>query len=1124
MGNGDSTFTCEGAELQPTLTWWGRGHRQSGRNYRKPHQPIRSQRQTSKQSLDSNSGLVERLGDPEVSSVRNGSLSSGENAEKSEVDLSHSWCQDSGFGESPGSSPDLVLKETETKDLSKTRVRKWSDWTGSLRIKKRRVQEPDVSIWLLNPDFPQIPTLNQTQSRQDQRLSLYQTFRPDLESKSTSTRTSSDRDSVPGIDQDQGLDRDHGQDWDQGLDRAVVRRAGWIWIKPLIKLNKDQLELVPWRKWKKYWVTLRGCWLQFFKCPTLDQDSEQDLDPSVGVRTLLGEGDHVGPVLELRVWDSLVQPVPEHPTKEHVFCVSNALGQVYLLQAGSQSDLEAWITAVHSVAAATASRRSGHRGDTLDFLRERVHFLSQKTEEEQRVKKMAALQLSLITEEETRRRVQHQISRWEQSVESLSLDLFRFRSYLCSLQGLELPNPKNPLCSASRASKSMLGKMGLFNVSTLHALVCSRDQATLRRHGHTLIGQSRERRSLIGRSIRRRRSFKSAVKSTQNQSEEDPAVTTAAVEEEKQEELTLQLSRTSSNLDYGFAVIGQVDKEGRSHIYISQVDPNGLSANQGLAVGDQVLSVNGASVSRLDLDLIPSVFSHRTLLLFLRRRNASPDPPANQEIATPSHDLRDTDSWTQDSKDPLNMEAEQSSDRVNSLYQIFPECRAADAEVAPYREAELHTPGPAHLSVCQRIRKVLEELLETEKSYVKDLSLLFDLYLTPLQHQSFLSQHEMEALFGSLPAMLDFQRVFLQTLEQEIDLRPDLSRPETRKLLFSLGGSFLYYADHFKLYSGFCSNHLRVQKVLSRAKTDAAFKHFLDTRNPTNQHSASLESFLIKPVQRVLKYPLLLRELVCLTEEKTPERTHLTEALRSMQKVACHINEMQKIYEEFGSVFERLTAQSSAPYGQVADLSMGDFLLRSSALWLNPAPSLGRMRKDPQLDIFVFKQAVILVFKDPKVKKRLVTRSDLDPVRFKWIIPASAAHIRDSITDSDLDLVHSDVDLETVFSLSFSDAEGKSLLQQALGSFISHDPPPPHPPPLNSTPSYRLQEDQLEDQLQRLHVGEEGRCLKQWRRSLVEMGGALDRDFSVQSLTSIINEDCFYNSLRRRKPRSSVLQ
>lgn len=60
------------------------------------------------------------------------------------------------------------------------------------------------------------------------------------------------------------------------------------------------------------------------------------------------------------------------------------------------------------------------------------------------------------------------------------------------------------------------------------------------------------------------------------------------------------------------------------------------------------------------------------------------------------------------------------------------------------------------------------------------------------------------------------------------------------------------------------------------AKTDVAFKAFLDARNPTKQHSSTLESYLIKPVQRVLKYPLLLRELVSLTDHESEEHYHLT--------------------------------------------------------------------------------------------------------------------------------------------------------------------------------------------------------------------------------------------------------
>lgn len=42
---------------------------------------------------------------------------------------------------------------------------------------------------------------------------------------------------------------------------------------------------------------------------------------------------------------------------------------------------------------------------------------------------------------------------------------------------------------------------------------------------------------------------------------------------------------------------------------------------------------------------------------------------------------------------------------------------------------------------------------------------------------------QMEALFGSLPEMLDFQRVFLQTLEDRIDSCPDFGHLETPEQL-----------------------------------------------------------------------------------------------------------------------------------------------------------------------------------------------------------------------------------------------------------------------------------------------------------------------------------------------------
>lgn len=71
------------------------------------------------------------------------------------------------------------------------------------------------------------------------------------------------------------------------------------------------------------------------------------------------------------------------------------------------------------------------------------------------------------------------------------------------------------------------------------------------------------------------------------------------------------------------------------------------------------------------------------------------------------------------------------------------------------------------------------------------------------------------------------------------------------------------------------SMHTASCYIFFPAKIDQDFKDFLAERNPRQQHSSTLESYLIKPIQRVLKYPLLLRELYSLTDPDSEEHYHL---------------------------------------------------------------------------------------------------------------------------------------------------------------------------------------------------------------------------------------------------------
>ncbi|XP_074674907.1 rho guanine nucleotide exchange factor TIAM2 isoform X2 [Strix aluco] len=563
----------------------------------------------------------------------------------------------------------------------------------------------------------------------------------------------------------------------------------------------------------------------------------------------------------------------------------------------------------------------------------------------------------------------------------------------------------------------------------------------------------------------------------------------------------VHLTKTENISDFGFAVTAQVDEHQHlTRIYVSDVLPDGLAYKEGLRVDNEILSINGEAVSDLDLRQMEELFSERSVMLTLRMNHCGTQqplcaswsdgdisrdpksllPPPNQSqlleefldnfrknTANDFSNVPDvTSSLKRSSTDgtldqvPHREKPDppfRSAEQISALCRNFQEVQASGMEGQKDNQDPPPRPLARHLSDADRLRKVIQELMDTEKSYVKDLSCLFELYLEPLQNETFLTQDEMESLFGSLPEMLDFQKVFLETLEDGISSSSDFNTLETpsqfRKLLFSLGGSFLYYADHFKLYSGFCANHIKVQKVLERAKTDSAFKAFLDARNPTKQHSSTLESYLIKPVQRVLKYPLLLKELVSLTDNESEEHYHLTEALKAMEKVASHINEMQKIYEDYGTVFDQLVADQSGTEKEVTELSMGELLMHSIVSWLNPFPSLGKARKDLELTVFVFKRAVILVYKENyKLKKKMPTNvraahsyGDLDPFKFRWLIPLSALQVRLGNTAGTensciWELIHTKSELEgrpeTIFQLCSSDCENKTNIVKVIRSIL----------------------------------------------------------------------------------------
>lgn len=254
--------------------------------------------------------------------------------------------------------------------------------------------------------------------------------------------------------------------------------------------------------------------------------------------------------------------------------------------------------------------------------------------------------------------------------------------------------------------------------------------------------------------------------------------------------------------------------------------------------------------------------------------------------------------------------------------------------------------------------------------------------MEPLKDASLLSNSDINQLFGNIQEIVHFQRVFLESLEDAVNKE---GKPfekydvpsQFRNVLFALGNSFLLYADKFKLYSSFCASHSKAQKILHPSCETAgnpALVEFLNSRS-RGQHAYSLESYLIKPIQRILKYPLLLQQLKHLTDNSSEEHKHLTSALKGMERVAEHINEMQRIHEEYGAIFDHLQRQHLKSSKQHIELSPADLLYYGGIEWLNISEFLGKIKKGLDLHsmCFVFKMAVVFLCKERiRQKKKLV--------------------------------------------------------------------------------------------------------------------------------------------------------
>uniref|UniRef100_A0A8C2BTZ1 Vav guanine nucleotide exchange factor 3 n=1 Tax=Cyprinus carpio TaxID=7962 RepID=A0A8C2BTZ1_CYPCA len=180
----------------------------------------------------------------------------------------------------------------------------------------------------------------------------------------------------------------------------------------------------------------------------------------------------------------------------------------------------------------------------------------------------------------------------------------------------------------------------------------------------------------------------------------------------------------------------------------------------------------------------------------------------------------------------------------------------------------------------------LMEIKQTEEKYTETLDSIEKFFMKPLGQS--LSSVEIEKVFVNIPELVKVHTSLLREVQDSV-LMHNASN------LYQI---FIKYKERLVLYGKYCS-----QVELAIACLDDICKNREDVRQMlelcskrANNGKFTLRDLLVVPMQRVLKYHLLLQELVKHTHDAT-DKSNLRQALDAMKDLAQYVNEVKRDIE-----------------------------------------------------------------------------------------------------------------------------------------------------------------------------------------------------------------------------------
>ncbi|KAL3847149.1 hypothetical protein ACJMK2_018078, partial [Sinanodonta woodiana] len=275
-------------------------------------------------------------------------------------------------------------------------------------------------------------------------------------------------------------------------------------------------------------------------------------------------------------------------------------------------------------------------------------------------------------------------------------------------------------------------------------------------------------------------------------------------------------------------------------------------------------------------------------------------------------------------------------------------------------------------SLHAKRRHVLNELIETETTYVQELHDILRGYYCEMDNRTM--QHLMpeelynkkEVLFSNLDQIYQFHHdVFLREL-QNCEDNPT-----------KVGKCFVNRKDEFQMYCVYCQNKPKSEALRTQVGDNNPF--FKECQRRLG-HKLPLSAYLLKPIQRITKYQLLLKEMLKYAQEDKSSQAQLEEALNTMLDVLRIVN---------NSMYHVSIVGYS---GNLSDL--GKLLLQGSfSVWTeHKKEKIRDIRFKPmQRHVFLYEKAILLC------KKKEDSTSEKDVYSYKNMLRLSKVGLTENI-------------------------------------------------------------------------------------------------------------------------------